>query len=77
MIEKIKDFLIQNGYSGNGLDEYLRETSIDRRYKAFWLSATTGKTSGIIKYRGISYYFYCIKPWAYCPDGLCEVEISH
>ena len=74
MIEKIKNYLLNNNYNGDGLTEYLVNTSNDRRYKAHWQAATFPTRSGIIKYMGIRYYFSCISPWAGCPDGRVIVE---
>jgi len=75
MLGKIKKYLVQNGYSGDGLREYLDRTGSDKRYHAQWCASETSKRSGIISYRGVRYYFYAIAPWAYCPAGLVTVEV--
>ena len=76
MIKKIRDYLICNNYNGEGLTDYLSDTGPDHRYKAFWRAATTSKTSGILQYMGVKYYFYCIAPWVACPGGRVEVEVT-
>lgn len=72
MIDKIREYLQNNNYNGEGLVEYLNKNG----GKAHWCASTTSRTSGIVKYNGTKYYFYCIAPWAMCPNGLIEVEIS-
>ena len=74
-LEKIKNYLYKNNYNGEGLCDYLSRTGTDRRYKAQWCASRTDKTSGIIKYRGIKFYFSVIEPWSNCPDGKIEVEV--
>jgi len=76
MIEKIKDFLLRNNYNGEGLTDYLTDTDPDSENEAFWCAATTSKTSGIVQYMDVKYYFYCIAPWLFCPDGRVEVEVT-
>lgn len=84
MVRKIREYLLANGYNGEGLCRYLEQTGRDRRYKAHRLAGgdsvgCDGKTiirSGIIKYMGVKYYFYCIAPWPYCPEGEVHVEIT-
>jgi len=69
MIEKIKSFLKNNNYSAKGMENH---------FKNFEFRAmTTNYTSGIVKIRGVSYYFSCIAPWLMCPDGKIEVEITN
>ena len=76
MQEKIKNYLLKNNYNGDGMCKYIENTSRDRRYKAHWLTATSSYRSGIIKYMGIRYYFYCIAPWAMLPEGSVHVEVA-
>lgn len=75
-VQRIKSYLKHNDYSGRGLTNHLTQTGLDRRYKAFWCAGDSNLTSGIIRYRGIKYYFNVIKPWAYCPDGEIIVEVA-
>ena len=75
MINKIKHYIKRNNYSADGLADHLTHTGDNRRYKARLLAASTNNTSGIIQYRGVRYYYHCIAPWAYCPDGRIDVEI--
>ena len=71
MIDVIKAYLKNNNYNGEGLTDYLNTISCK---KAYWGACTTNKTSGIIRIGGQKYYFYCIKPWAHCPEGEITVE---
>ena len=82
MLEKITRYLQKNNHNGSDLCKYIENTSHDRRHKAHWQVASSnldsdGKVmtrSGIIKYMGTRYYFYCIAPWAMLPEGRIVVE---
>jgi len=67
MIDKIKNYLENNGFNGDGLIQYLNETGNDRRFKAHFLAACTSLRSGTIQYRGQKYHYYCY-------PTRCEVE---
>ena len=71
MIEIIKNYLKENNYNGQGLIDYLNNIS---KQKAYWCAGTTNGKSGIIQIGHVKYYFYCVKPWARCPDGKMIVE---
>lgn len=78
IIQIIKEYLIGNGYKGEGLASYLNDINHGSdNQKAEWYAATTPATSGIIKFGDIKYYFYCIKPWLMCPEGSVTVELHH
>lgn len=68
MLEKIKTFLKENGYNSKGIENQFKGLS--------FCAGTTNNTSGIVKIKGIKYYYYCIAPWSMCPNGKIEVEIA-
>lgn len=70
MIKVIKDYLKNNNYNGEDLVNYLTS----RHIKAYWCARNTNGRSGIIQVGHMKYYFYCVKPWAYCPTGKIIVE---
>ena len=59
LIKRIISFSY-NGTSVNidRMNRLWRAMQIDKRYKLFWLAATTPCNSGIIQFRGQKYYFY-------------------
>lgn len=69
MIEKIKSFLKSNNYNAMGIENHFKNLK--------FCAMTTNSTSGIVKIKGVKYYFYCIAPWIMCPDGKIEVEIQN
>lgn len=67
MEKKIEKYLKNNDYSGKGLCDYLGK-------KSYWCASTSDHTSGIISCEGYRYYFACIKPWAFHPQGDITIE---
>ena len=68
---------LQHAYNGNVIipkmvNEYFEACSIDKRYKLFWMArdcCMNGCLSGIVKYKGVSYYFNCF-------DGKITVTLN-
>ena len=62
---KIIDYIKNNDYTVKGIQDI---------FKCKVLASSTDHRSAIIKIGKAKYDIYCIKPWAYCPEGLIEIK---